>query len=248
MMSHIWYTLFKDSHMVQMNLHNYLYSVLLISLIYISKANAQTNIGIDAGVTNNSLSFYASNTNLILKSRQGYLTNISINHILNKWLCLEAGPGVIQKNYSITNTTEIYQNINNTYLNFPVSMKVTLKAVNRINFNGSIGGYYSYWIASMINGIAPNVFELSSNSEGFESIKLETIKDDHSFTKQDNRKEWGWVAKLALDYRIVNSIYSSIKLHYYGSLSDQQKLVTGFQTPRYNKTSAISVGIYQIFN
>lgn len=231
-----------------MTIKKQLYIIVIIFFAQIFKTSAQTNIGLDAGITYNKLDFKSNNSNLILTSRQGYIINLNIDHSLNKWFILETSPGVLQKNYSIKNRNDIYQNINNTYLQFPISMKYDMKLIKRLNVSGSLGGYYAYWIKSTMNGTAPNVFEITSDSDGGELIGLENIKSNHSFSNQDNRSEFGWVAKIGLHYRIINNLSFSITGQYYRSITDQQKNTVELQVPKHNQTSALTIGVSYSFN
>lgn len=230
-----------------MNIKKPLSIVASICLTCILNAKAQTNIGLDAGITYNKLRFKPANSNLTLSSKQGYIINLNIDHQLNKWIAVETSPGVLQKNYSVKNTNNIYQDINNTYLQLPISIKFERKLISRLNLSASLGGYYAYWIKSTINGTAPNVFELSSGSEGGELIKVEGIKSQYPFSHRDNRSEFGWTAKVGLDYRILNDLSCSIKGYYYQSLTDQQKRIDELQASRHNETLAATVGIIYSF-
>lgn len=226
-----------------MNIKKTFYIVAIICLTYVLHVKAQTNIGFDAGISNNKLRFKPATNILTLSSRQGYITNLNIDHQLNKWIAIEVSPGMLQKNYSVKNSNNIFQDVDNTYLQLPVSIKFNKKFARRLSLDGAIGSYYAYWIRSITNGLAPNVFELFSGAEGGELIKIEGIKSQHSFNQNDNRSEFGWTAKISVNYNILNDFSCSIKGHYYRSLTDQQKQVNELQASRYNETLAATVGI-----
>jgi len=227
-----------------------LFLLILFLLIQPDKTNAQTSISFDAGVTYNKLDFNANNINVVMTSKQGYITNVNIDYQLTRMLALEASPGVLQKNYSIKNNTDIYQNINNTYIQLPISIKYKIKLIiNRLIASGSLGTYYAYWLKSNIDGLAPNIFDLSLDTENNEVIKLERIRYTHGFNSaQDDRSELGWAGKIGLEYKVINSFSCSLKGHYYQSLTDQQKHTIELQQPRYNRTFAISLGLGYYFN
>lgn len=220
-----------------------LYIFTFFFLIQISNSRAQTNIGLDFGSTFNKLNFTSQNNNLKITSKQGYIINLEIDRRLNNYLSIEVSPGILQKNYSIKNTKDIYQDTENTYLHLPIGIKIAAKLINRLNISGSIGGYYGYWIKSSIHGLAPNAFEISSNTTGEELIKIENIKSGYDFTKKDNRSELGWKANIGMSYKIMSDISCSINGHYYRSLTDQQQRITERQIPRYNETFAATIGI-----
>jgi len=221
---------------------NRLYTIIILCISQTIIAKGQTNIGVDAGITFNRLHFKLQNNNLALASRQGYIININVDHELTRRISVEASPGIIQKNYTIKSENNIYQNIDNTYLNIPISIKFVVKSINRLNISGSAGGYYAYWTKSKIGGIAPNVFETTSNPQGEELVKVEDINETHVFTKQDHRNEIGWVAKIGINYKILSNLSCSIKGQYYRSLTDQQKQID-YQAPRYNETLAATIGV-----
>lgn len=216
--------------------------VLVFILIIHLRTTAQTYLGVDAGITHNNLRFKPYNTNLTLTSGQGYMVNFNISQRLNNWVQLEAAPGLLEKKYTIQNINGIYQNINNSYLNLPLCVQLNLKATKSIQLTFSLGGYYAFWRKSTINGVSPNVFELRSDSEGVDFIRLEKIKLDYGFTEQDNRAEWGWVSKMGVACRASRRLHLLLKMHYYQSLTDQQKKISELHTPKYNETLAISTG------
>jgi len=223
-------------------------STLFFSLICVTNIKAQTNVGLDFGATYNKLNFIPSNNTLIITSKQGYIINFNIERELNNYFSLEATPGTLQKNYSIKNKKNIYQDTENTYLQLPISIKMGVTIIGRLKIGGSIGGYYAYWIRSTTYGLAPNAFELSSNITGDEYIKIEDIKAGSDFTKKNNRSELGLAAKIEMNYKILNDISCSVKGHYYRSLMDQQKRIMEQQIPRYNETLAVTIGISYLFN
>ncbi|MNR35130.1 hypothetical protein D3C85_1529560 [compost metagenome] len=124
-----------------------------------------------------------------------------------------------------------------------MTAKYELTVFEKMSLSTALGAYYAYWIESTLDGIAPNVFELSTNPEGKETVRLEQIKSNYRFNaKQDNRSEFGWVAKIGLNYRILKSVSATIRGHYYQSITDQQKRVSEVQAQKYNQTTAVTIG------
>lgn len=225
-----------------MSIKRQVYIFTIILALYSSKINAQVSIGIDAGLTYNKLNYKTNN--VLLGKKSGYVTNINVGYSLNKWLSIEGSAGLIQKNYSISNKNNIWQQINNSYLQFPVSMKYNIKVIKGLSTSISLGVYYAYWIYGSVEGVAPNVFELLTSSDGEDLIKLQNIKYSYKFdTTKDNRSEFGWVAKVGLNYKIVNALDGSIKIYHYQSVTDQQKKIQELQNGRYNQTFSVVAGL-----
>jgi len=225
-----------------MDVRRYLFILVAFFFTRNLDANAQISLGIDVGRTNNKLNINSRYSNLKVDSKDGYMVNLIVKHRLDKWLTIEASPGVIQKNYFIKNINNIYQNVNNTYLHLPLSMQCKVYMLNNISISGSFGVYYAYWVNSMISGVAPNIFELSSGLQGDELIKVEDINYKYIFTKQDNNSEFGWIAKLGLEYQISNSISFLINGHYYRGITSQQKRIKEVQSKEINETVALTSG------
>ncbi|MDR6785983.1 hypothetical protein ABIE26_004547 [Pedobacter africanus] len=233
--------------LIKTNIKNpFLFLFLLLPVTPII-TTAQTNISFDTGITYNKLSLNSRN-NIISTSKEGYIASINLNHKLTRLLILETSASMLQKNYSIKNKTAIYQNVKNTYFQFPVSLKYKTKLTNKLSASGTLGVYYAYWLRSNIDGLAPNVFELSSDNENVESIKLEYIKYAHDFnSEQDNRSEFGWVGKVELEYRIFKNFSCQLKGHYYQSLTSPQKQNPELEQPGYNNTFAATLGFGYYF-
>ncbi|AOM79677.1 porin family protein [Pedobacter steynii] len=219
------------------------YILTVLTVMYASTAIAQLNIGVDAGISYNKLQVEMADDEIRLSKNSGYIVNVNIDQKINKWLAIEVSPGLIQKNYRVENKNNIYQNVTNTYLHLPITAKYEMKVLKKINLSAALGAYYAYWIESTMEGVAPNVFELSTNPEGNETVRLERIKSNYRFNaKQDNRSEFGWVAKIGLDYRVLKNVSATIKGHFYQSITDQQKRVSEIHAQKYNQTTALTIG------
>jgi opacity protein-like surface antigen len=227
-----------------MTINIQLYILIVFSIISSAVANAQMTIGLEGGITSNKLDFKNNYSNVTLLQRKGTIINIDLNYKFNKWFTLEMSPGMLEKNYSLQNSNRIYQNVTNCYLQLPISLKHRIKLLRKLNAFGSLGVYYAYWLESKVDGLAPNVFELYSNSENQEMIKLEEIKYTYSFdSRRDNRSEFGWAGKIGMDYGVYNNLSLSLKGHYYQSLTDQQKKIVELQNPKLNKTFVTTIGL-----
>jgi hypothetical protein len=220
---------------------------ILFLTAYTFNVTAQTNIGLDAGLTFNKLDLKTIN-DIKLGTRHGYLISVNVTHKFNKELAIEISSSVLQKNYSIENKRNIYQNINNTYAQLPLSVKYNRKIANRLTLAGSFGIYYAYWLKSKIDGIAPNIFNISTDSDNNEIIELESFRYTYHFdSKKHNRSEFGLASKIELNCKIINNLSCGLKGHYYHSLTSQQKVVLE-QQPSYNETFALSLALACHFN
>ncbi len=219
--------------------------ILIITTVFIKKTNAQMSIGLDEGITFNRLSYKSIDPNVLLTREPGYITSIPLQYQFNKWLIIEAAPGLIQKNYSVQNKSEVYQKVKNQYLQFPVSAKYLIRLTPKIVGYGSFGIYYAYWLNSKAEGSAPNVFDIEQTSQpGSEQlIKLEKIKYSIDLnSKQYNRSEYGWLVKAGLGFSVNKNITLSIKGHFYQAVTDQQQKTVDRQGARYNETIAVTLG------
>ncbi|WP_316822477.1 porin family protein [Pedobacter gandavensis] len=220
------------------------YLLMFFIALLSNSANAQLTLGADAGISYNRLQFKSNNPDLKLSKKTGYMVNINIDQKLSPGFAVSVSPGLIQKNYSVMNKVNIYQNINNTYLQLPLSLKYEMELFRRLQLSGNLGLYYAYWLESNINGIAANVFNVSNNPEGEELINLESINSKYKFnSQQDQRSEFGWMAKIGLNYRLFKNISGMINGHFYQSMTDQQKQKNEILSAKYNQTFATTIGL-----
>ena len=211
---------------------------------FLNGVYAQFSVGVDFGITNNQLNITSIDTALKTKERQGYILGVNLNYRLGKLLLLELIPGFLEKKYSWVNVSGILNEVNNTYLQFPINLKFCFFSKKRINLSMSLGGYYAYWLRSEIEGNAPNVFEINSDAKENDIVKLERIKYMHKFDSiYDNRLEFGISSKAELEYHIIKNVFLSIKFHYYKSLTDQQYHTNEIESTRYNQTNAFTAGL-----
>jgi hypothetical protein len=224
--------------------------IILFSIINILKADGQLNLGIEGGISYNKLQFVNNADNIFLSRRIGYIFNINAEHKLNKSFILEVSPGLIQKNYSITNTRGIFQNVDNNYLILPIGLKYKINIIPKLTFIPSLGVYYGYWLTSKIQGVQPNVFDTSTDLDKNEIVGLKNINYAYSLnTVYDQRNELGWLTKLSISFRIKEKTSCSITTQYYQSITDQQKNRNNdLQNPKYNQTFNITTGIMYHLN
>lgn len=216
----------------------------LFSLFFLNGVYAQFNIGIDFGKTNNQLNFTSIDTALRTQKRCGYIFDVDLNYGFNKSSSLELIPSFLEKKYSLVNKGQMFYDVNNKYLQFPVNLKFYFFLKKKIRLSISLGGYCAYWLKSEIDSEVPNVFEITNEINEQEVLKLERIKSLYKFdSKYDNRLEFGLSNKTELEYCIINNIFLSVKFHYYKSLTNQQYHINEIQSTRHNQTSIFSAGV-----
>lgn len=223
--------------------------IFILFFIYANKSNAQLSIGVDVGISSNKLEFQNNSLDIVLEENHGYTISVNLSSGLSKTFALEASPSLTQKNYAINNKNNISQNVNNSYLILPISLKHTIKLARIWTVSTSLGCYYGYWLKSNVDGAVPNVFELTGNLGNEETIKLHNIKYSYSFNSDyDQRNEFGWASKLSLAYRIKEKISALVNVQYYQSLTDQQKGNTELHSPKYNQTRGLTLGLMYHLN
>ncbi|HEY0175588.1 MAG TPA: outer membrane beta-barrel protein [Pedobacter sp.] len=217
----------------------------LFSIIYF-KANAQTSIGSEVGMTINRLHYQDSNTNTSLASETGYAVNLIFQHHLNKYLLLEGAFGQLEKNYISKGEQGIYLKAQNTYLQLPVSAVYFLKIGNRFSGFISLGLYNAYWYKGTTNGLIPDVYSVDQipGSTTEEQIKLIKIRSVHDFDSQiDRRFEFGWLSGAGLNYNITRNVKASLKGQLFTGLTGQERIYYQQQSPKHNQTIVITSGI-----
>ena len=72
----------------------------------------------------------------------------------------------------------------------------------------------------------------------------QTFDESYTFnTTKDNRFEWGGLAGVGLQYMPNKKYMVSLEARYQSTFSDQQKAYSENQTPRYNDTYSVLLGV-----
>ncbi len=226
----------------------------LMSVIFTT--NAQTSIGIEAGISADYLNTNISNrvsSKMLYKA--GYTIAIPFQYEINQHLYIETAPDIIQKNYSIDRTDSLsgaYQSFINTYLQVPVMIKYAYSN-NKWQLYAEAGMYGGYWLAARLKGNIPNIFTAteSSNTNGqtTSTIQYQKYSDKYTFnSKKDNRLELGWVAGIGAQCHVNEKHLLIFSCRFYESLTQQEKQYMLNQIPQYNETFSFSVGYLISFN
>jgi len=112
-------------------------------------------IGIAAGFTSNNLfTSEAGRGYTEYKDGEGFEIAAPFRYVIYPWLALQAEVQYIQKNYIWTRTgsyNEIYCNVNNSFIDVPVMVNLSLGS-EKLRVFVNAGGYASYWIESKVQG------------------------------------------------------------------------------------------------
>ena len=103
----------------------------------------------------------------------------------------------------------------------------------------NLGGFGGYWLGGHVNGTTLSPMDLQN---------FQTFDENYTFNiTKDNRFEWGGLAGLGLQYSPNKKYVISLEARYSPAFSDQQKAYSENQTPRYNDTYSLLLGVqYQL--
>jgi opacity protein-like surface antigen len=210
---------------------------------------AQVNLGLQAGVSLNSLhTNIADRPHTSIHSREGYTAGLLFQYALPHGVFVEASPGLVQKNYSIDRTDSfagVYQSSTNTYIQLPVMLYYAYGG--RFKALAGLGVAGSYWLAGSVKGTTPDIFSatgVTGPNGTTEDILLRSYAEKYTFdARRDQRWEFGWLAGAGVQYSFYHSYTVLLRCLYYQSLTDQQKHYMTHQVPQYNRTLLFSLGI-----
>jgi opacity protein-like surface antigen len=225
--------------------------IFLCSVFLLLKTSlfAQTAIGVEGGLSNNSYHTNIDNraaTNLT--SLTGVSVNLSFRYKVKSWLYITTAPGVVQKGYSMNRTDSLfgeYDRHNNTYLQLPVGISLTYDW-RRFRATLDPGIYGGYWLAGRVKGTIANVFSVADNTNSSgqttEQFQLSNYDERYSFlSRRDQRWEFGWVVGAGLQYHLSGKYWLTAAAKYYQSLTSQEKAAVSI-IPAYNRTWTFSIG------
>ena len=225
--------------------------VLGILLINPLLMKGQLNVGVNAGISRNSLisnRSYRSNTDYT--KIDGFTAGVVVQYPVNKYLTIGAEPSYIGKNYKIERNDYyqgVYQATYNNYIQLPVLLTFSLSN-QKMSAGISAGGYSAYWAHSRKKGVIPNLSDLSMQDGNYTNVfqNLRPFSYDETYhfdNKVDNRWEFGWVAGLDFHYNLSGRISYLMTARYDYALTDQGKNYTINQEQRFNQTVVISAGL-----
>lgn len=224
--------------------------VVITTLLCISKLQAQFYVGIEAGANRNYLTTNTSDKPFFeYQHSNGYSIGVPVRYSfpsLSWFGGIQATPTLIQKNYRMQRTgyySPMYQQTNNTYVELPLMAQ--FRFGGHINKTQSLygmlnlGGYGEYWLSGQVEGRAVSPMD-PSNYQSFD--------EHYTFSEEkDRRFQYGGLAGVGLQYMPNKKYVFSIEGRYMPSFSDMQNAYSENQTPRYNDTYSILLGLqYQL--
>lgn len=231
------------------NIYNRLYMPLLLTILCTASASAQWSIGVDGGVSFNTLQTGRSyDYDRNYDSKTGFNVGIPVRYDFNDWFGLQTEVSVMQKNYSM-HRSSIYRfneyNYTNTFMNIPVMARFSFGGRNLRGYM-LVGGYVGGWLKSHVKGAQIQYFY---NPETIEELfgKYKFDEDVKFDSRRDNRFDGGLVAGIGLQYSITPKIGVFVDGRYYYALSDLQKNYMKGRQGRYNNTITVSLGVMYTF-
>ncbi|QNK63469.1 PorT family protein [Pedobacter sp. PAMC26386] len=225
--------------------------VLFFLLVAPLLMKGQLNIGINGGISRNSLISNRGYRPFTTGEKiGGYTAGMILQYPVNKFITIGAEPSFVGKNYRIARSDYyqgVYETTYNNYIQLPILLTFSLS--NERMLGGiSAGGYSAYWAHSRKKGEIPNLSNLSLQDGDYTNVfqNMQRFSYDatyHFNSKLDNRWEFGWVAGLDFQYTLVKRIACFINARYYYSLTDQGKDYSVNQQQRFNETMVVTAGL-----
>jgi hypothetical protein len=210
------------------------------------KSPNRLHVGISGGYTYNQLvTSIGYRPFTTYEEKGGFTVGLPVVYRVADWFSLQVEPSVVQKNY-LWRRTEYYnfedliyprphQLTTNTYLQLPLLAHFSFGGEKLRGFCAP-GAFAGYWAGSHIKGIM------------LDGVFL-PYEYDEAFTfdsRRDKRLEYGLLLGMGLEYTYNNLCTFVLEGRYYHGLSDLQKDYMLQQTPRYNSTYALQLGV--LFN
>ena len=218
----------------------------IAALLFVTQLHAQLYVGVEGGANRNHIITNTSDKPFFTyESSYGYSFGLPIRYEFRglPWFGgIQAIPGFVQKNYRMQRTgfySPMYQDYQNNYLELPIMAQFRFGG----HFNKqqslygilNLGGFGGYWMNGHVKGRALSPMDLTDYQEFDEAYTFSTEKD--------NRIELGALAGLGIQYMPNKKYVFSIEARYTPTLTDQQNAYSENQTPRYNDTYAVFVGM-----
>jgi len=173
------------------------------------------------------------------KFRTGTVFGLRLGYAPLKWLSINTGAVLIQKNYHMDHVFEYYYlrySLNTTstndYINVPLELKLSVGKTVRLHaFGGVFGGY---WLKGHRKGV----------TYSFSNERNYSFDEDYVFNdKRDNRIEKGFTWGAGLSGMILGKIEVGAEIRWYYSITDIQKPYMTNLNPRYNTAVAFQAGL-----
>jgi hypothetical protein len=220
--------------------------ILPVLFLLLLKASlfAQTSVGLEGGLSNNSYHTNIANRGATeLASKAGFSIAAALRYRVCSWLYGIAAPGLVQKSYSMNRMDSLsgeYDQHTNLYLQVPIGIGL-VHEWGRLQVGLELGAYAGYWLSGRVKGSTADIFG-STGANNSEQFQLTGYNASYSFNGQrDKRWEEGWWTGPALQYRLTNTWGLTSGARYYYALSSQEKAPIS-PIPAYNRTWIFSLG------
>ncbi len=217
-------------------------SIICALALAVPAADAQWSVGVQAGVTYNSLhtdSGYAYDRHY--SPALGYTVGIPVRYDFRDWFGLQAEATMVYRGYAIDRSWvywPIYYNYHNLYLDVPVFARFSFGG-RRLRGYALAGAYVGAWLRSEVYGHQSRSFDTAeTNVEGGYDFE-ETVPFD---SRRDNRFDAGLAAGIGISYAFNAKFSIFAEARYYYGLTDMQKDYMKNRMPRYNNTLAVQIG------
>ncbi len=172
------------------------------------------------------------------EGHEGFTLGASVQYDFLDWLGVRADINIMEKNHlEKRKLVPIDYRIDNSYLQVPVMASFSFGGRKLRGFM-NLGFYGGYWMNSRLNG---KEYDTQSGT-GYE------MEMDMSFSDtRDQRWDFGLVAGAGVEYRFATHWAAQMELrHYYSTISTTKDYMR-YKDPRYNSTTAFTVGVHYLF-
>ncbi len=213
------------------------FCIFLLSLMSLSAAVYY--VGADGGVTFNSVIAGKGYRDYKYDYSVGYKAEVPVVISFNDYLAFESGVSIYGKNYKYSQSVKDQVNfdytINNGFLSFPFSLKVSYP-IKDFSLFLSLGGYMGGWLYGSREGTA-----VSQNDR-------EVDVSEKTDLSHYNRFDAGIRVRIGAGYEFYCiKVYTAVEYLY--SLSDMNKRQKYGSYPIHNSTFALTLGLlYRINN
>lgn len=232
-------------------MHKLKYVILTILNLAAISLKAQIAIGIQGGYDSNILDMNIKNLAFTKNGKKtGVDFDAAVDIKLTDYITFKTGITYLKKNHALVRTaqyTGLYEEFKNSYLQVPLLMSYSL-GKNGLKVFGNAGIYGSYWLNGDVNGLVPNIFNVTdsvgNNGTLKESFGVSHYQQSYRFdSSKDKRFEFGFAFGLGTDFLLNKNNFLRLQGNFYSSITSQQKNYTLMPNNRFNNTLAVTAGI-----
>lgn len=202
-------------------------------------ALAQWRAGVHIGGDYNSYSrdvHYLSDYHY--EGANGFAINAMAQYDFLSWLGVRADIAFVQKNHKESRKlVTMDYDVNNSYLLLPVMASFSFGGGKLRGFM-NLGVYGGYWLNSRMKGSYCNLQT---------SLPYDVDEDIPFSDTRDQRWDGGLVAGAGMEYRFATHWAAQMEVRHYYSLTSITKDYMRYSDPRYNSTTAFTLGVQYLF-